>query len=268
MQIALVAGRDFSDRDTVKSPPVAIVNETFVRQFLGGGNAVGKTIRTKAEPHYPETQYEVAGVVKDTKYGGLWDEVPPIAFVPAQQYPERVYFTNVFIRSSSPSAALISAVRQKLNGLYPEMKVEYHEFQAEVQNGIARERMMALLSGFFGALAAILAMIGLYGVISYIFAIRKNEIGIRMAMGATQDNVVGIVLRQTMGLLAVGVGIGLVLAVFTTRAVQALLFGLRPNDPISLIGAALFLAGVALVASLWPAYRATRVDPMKALRYE
>jgi len=148
------------------------------------------------------------------------------------------------------------------------MKVEYHEFQQEVQNGIARERMMALLSGFFGALAAILAMIGLYGVISYIFAIRRNEIGIRMALGATQDNVVAIVLRQTLGLLAVGVGIGLVLAIITTRAVQALLFGLRANDPISLIGAALFLAGVALGASLWPAYRATRVDPMNALRYE
>lgn len=268
MQIPLVAGRDFTDGDTVKSRPVVIVNETFVRRFLPDGNPLGRTIRTNAEPHYPETQYEVAGVVKDTKYGGLWDEVPPIAFVPAQQYPERVYFTNVFIRSSSPPGVLIPSVRQQLSNLYPEMKVEYHEFQTEIQNGIARERMMALLSGFFGALAAILAMIGLYGVISYIFAIRRNEIGIRMALGATQDNVVGIVLRQTLGLLAVGVGIGLVLALFTTRAVQTLLFGLRPNDPISLIGAALFLAGVALAASLWPAYRATRVDPMKALRYE
>jgi predicted permease len=268
MQIPLEAGRDFTDRDTVQSQRVVIVNETFVRQFFGGGNPLGKTIRTNAEPHYPETQYEVAGVVKDTKYGGLWDEVPPIAFVPAQQYPDRVYFTNVFIRSSSPPMALIPAVRQKLSGLFPEMKVQYHEFQEEIQNGIARERMMALLSGFFGALAAILAMIGLYGVISYIFAIRRNEIGIRMALGATQDNVVGIVLRQTLGLLGVGVGIGLVLSIFTTRAVQALLFGLRANDPISLIGAALFLAGVALVASLWPAYRATRVDPMNALRYE
>lgn len=268
MQIPFVAGRDFTDRDTVLSQPVIIVNEMFVRRFLGGEDFRGKTIRSKAEPHYPETQYEIVGVVKDSKYGGLRDEVPPIAFVSAQQYPEKVYLTNVFIRFSASPSAVIAAMQEKLSHLYPEMKVEYHIFQTEIQNGLTRERMMAVLSGFFGVLAALLAMIGLYGVISYIIAMRRNEIGIRMALGATQDNVVGIVVRQTLGLLALGVGIGLLLAVVATRGARALLFGLGPNDPVSLIGASLFLAGVALAASLWPAYRATRVDPMKALRYE
>jgi predicted permease len=268
MQIPIVAGRDFTDRDTTQSPPVAIVNQTFVRQFLGGGNPLGKTIRTQNEPHYPETEYQIVGLVKDTKYGGLRDEIQAEAFAPAQQYPEKYYFTHVFIRFSSTPAAAISAVREKLGPLYPEMKIEYHPFQTEIQNGLVRERLMALLSGFFGALAALLAMIGLYGVISYIIGLRSNEIGIRMALGATRQDVVGIILRQTLVLLALGVGIGLLLTVAATSGARSLLYGLRPTDPLSLIGAALFLAVVALAASFWPAYRATRSDPMKALRYE
>jgi predicted permease len=268
MQIPFVAGRDFTARDTAQSQPVAIVNETFVRQFLGGGNPLGKTIRTTAEPLYPETEYEIVGMVKDSKYGGLRDEIPPEAFAPAQQYPERYYFTNVFIRFSSPPSAAISAIRERLIQLYPEMRVEYHLFQTEVQNGLVRERLMALLSGFFGALAALLAMIGLYGVISYIIAMRRNEIGIRMALGASRQNVMGIVLRQTLALLLLGVGIGMLLAVAATSGARTLLYGLSPSDPLSLLGAAFFLALVALAASFWPAYRATRYDPMNALRYE
>jgi len=268
MQIPFVTGRDFTDQDTTQSPPVAIVNQTFVRQFLGGGNPLGKTIRTQSQPHYPETEYQIVGLVKDTKYGGLRDEIQAEAFVPAQQYPEKYYFTNAFIRFRSPPAAAISAVREKLGPLYPEMKIEYHLFQTEIENGLVRERLMALLSGFFGVLAALLAMIGLYGVISYIIALRRNEIGIRMALGATRRDVVGIILRQTLILLALGIGIGLLLTVAATSGARSLLYGLRPTDPLSLIGAALFLAVVALAASFWPAYRATRCDPMKALRYE
>jgi putative ABC transport system permease protein len=268
MQIPFVAGRDFTDRDTNQSPPVAIVNNTFVRQVLGGGNPLGKTIRTLAEPHYPETEYQIVGMVKDTKYGGLRDEITPEAFAPTQQDPEKYYYTSVFIRFSPPPAGAISALREKLGPLYPEVKMEYHVFQTDIQNGLVRERLMALLSGFFGALAALLAMIGLYGVISYIIAMRRNEIGIRMALGASRQNVVGIVLRQTLGLLALGIGIGLLLTVAATSGARSLLYGLRPTDPVSLIGAALFLAVVALAASFWPAYRATRSDPMKALRYE
>ncbi len=268
LQIPFIAGRDFTPRDIAQSQPVVIVNETFVRQFLGGTNPLGKTIRTNAEPHYPETEYEIVGMVKDTKYGGLRDEIPPEAFVPAQQFPDNNYYTNMFIRFSSPPSALISAIRDKTGQLYPTMRMEYHVFQTEIQNGLVRERLMAMLSGFFGALAALLAMIGLYGVISYIVAMRRNEIGIRMALGATRRDVIGIVLRQTLGLLALGVGIGLLLALAATSGARSLLYGLRPSDPVSLIGAALFLTVIALLASFWPAYRATRHDPMKALRYE
>jgi predicted permease len=268
LQIPFVGGRDFTARDTAQSPSVVIVNETFVRQFFGKANPLGKTIRTEAEPHYPETELEIVGIVKDTKYGGLRDEIPPEAFVPAEQYPEKYYFTNIFVRFSSAPSAVISATRDKFSQLYPEMKVEYHLFQSEIQNGLVRERMMAMLSGFFGALAAFLAMIGLYGVISYTIAMRRNEIGIRMALGATRQEVIRIVLRRTLGLLALGVGIGALLAVAVTTSARTLLYGLEPSDPLSLLGAAAFLAVVALAASFWPAYRATRHDPMKALRYE
>jgi predicted permease len=268
MQIPFLAGRDFTDRDTTESPSVAIVNETFVRQFFGSENPQGKTIRTRAEPHYPENEYEIVGVVKDAKYGGLREEIPAEVFVPARQYPEKIYLTNVFIRFSAAPSVAISAVREKLTPLYPEMKIEYHLFQSEIQNGLVRERLMALLSGFFGALAALLAMIGIYGVISYIIAMRRNEIGIRMALGASRQDVIGIVLRQMLLLLTLGVVLGLLLAIVATSGARSLLYGLGPTDPLSLVGAAIFLAVVALAASFWPAYRATRHDPMKALRYE
>ena len=268
LRIPLLAGRDFTEQDTAHSQHVAIVNETFVRLFFGAANALGKTFRTSSELHFPEEEYQIVGVVKDTKYADLRDAVPPVCFAPAPQFPESWYWTAIFIRSSAPPSQLIPAVREKLTRLYPEMKEDYSMFQAGIQQGLVRERMMAVLSGFFGVLAALLAMVGLYGVISYILAMRRNEIGIRMALGASRENVIAAVVRQTIGLLFLGIIIGLVLSFGATRGAQALLFGLRPNDPPSLIGAALFLSAVALLASLLPAYRATRVDPMKALRYD
>ena len=268
MQTPLIAGHDFNDRDTAQSPPVAIVNEEFVGRFLGGTNPVGKTLRTIAEPNYPETQYEIVGVVKDTKYAGLREAIPPMCFAPAQQFPDKWYWTVLFIRSSAPPAGVIAAVREKLNEIHPEMGMEFHLFETDIQNGLMRERMMALLSGFFGALAALLTMVGLYGVISYIIAMRRNEIGIRMALGASRLKVIGIILRQTLGLLAIGVALGILLALAATRGAGSLLFGLGPDDPLTLAGAAVFLLAVALLASFVPAHRASRLEPMNALRYE
>jgi ABC-type antimicrobial peptide transport system permease subunit len=137
-----------------------------------------------------------------------------------------------------------------------------------IHDGLVQERLMATLSGFFGLLAALLAMIGLYGVISYIVVTRRNEIGIRMALGASRGNVVGIILRQTLLMLALGVAIGVVLALGATQGAGTLLFGLQPNDPLTFVGASALLIAIALVASYLPAYRASRLDPMNALRYE
>jgi len=270
MDIPLLAGRDFDDRDTRTSPPVAVVNEAFVQRFLGGVDALGKVFRSNEEPNYPEATYQIVGVIRDTKYEELRDPTPPMVFVPASQFPARAkdYFLFIIIRSSSAASALIPAIREKLSEVNPEISVDFQIFQTQIQNGLARERMMALLSAFFGALAALLAMIGLYGVISYIVAMRKNEIGIRMALGASRQTIIGVILRQTAFLLATGVTLGVVLALAATRGAASLLFGLQPNDPLALISAAGFLIVVALVASYVPAWRASRLDPSIALRYE
>ena len=268
MRIPVLSGRAFNDRDTTTSPHVAVVNEAFTRKYLPGVSPIGKTFRTNAENNYPDTEYEVVGIVKDTKYDDLREPTPPVTYAPADQFPDVGPRVALFTRFSSPPSAAIAAMKGKLNGISPAIKLDFHVFQTEIENGLNRERLMAMLSGFFGALAALLAMIGLYGLISYIVATRKNEIGIRMALGAHRRDVIGIVLRQTLTLLGVGLGAGLVLAMAAGRFADSLLFGLRSNDPLTLLGAAGLLVFVALIASYVPAYRASRVDPMHALRYE
>ena len=270
MEIALLAGRDFDDRDTRTSPRVVIVNETFVRKYLNGTDAIGKILRTNAEPNYPEATYQIVGVIRDTKYEELRETTPPMAFAPADQFPARAQdaYLFIFTRSSTPPSALIPAIREKLSEVNPEIRTDFHVFEAEIQNGLQRERLMAVLSGFFGVLAALLAMVGLYGVISYIVATRKNEIGIRMALGASRRNIIGVILGQTLYLLALGVTLGVVLALAATRGAASLLFGLGHNDPLTFIVATGFLVAIALIASYVPARRASRLAPMIALRYE
>ncbi len=268
MQIPLLTGRWFNDRDTQTSPHVAVVNEAFTRRYLAGISAIGKTIRTSAESGYPETEYEIIGVVKDTKYTDLREPTPPMVFAPADQFPDVRPWAVLLTRFSSSPSVAITAVREKISQISPAIRTEFHVFQTDIENGLNRERLMAVLSGFFGALAALLAMIGLYGVISYIVATRKNEIGIRMALGASPGSVVLMIVRQTLALLGVGVGAGLVLAIAAAKGANSLLYGLEANDPLTLFSAAGFLAAVALVASYIPAYRASRADPMNALRYE
>jgi predicted permease len=269
LQIPFVAGRDFNERDLTTSPHVAVVSETFVRKFLSGADPIGKLIRTAPEPYYPAATYEIVGVVKDTKYAGLREgATPPEAYAPASQCPDQRWWTSVVIRSSAPASTMMSALRAKLGEANPALSIQTQVLQQTIEDGLVRERMMALLSGFFGALAALLATIGLYGVISYIIATRKNEIGIRMALGASRGQIVGDVIRQTLRLLAFGVAAGVLLSLVASRGAGSLLFGLRASDPLSLVGAGAFLVAVALVASYIPARQASRIDPMIALRYE
>ena len=268
MQISLLTGRGFNDRDTQTSPHVAVVNEAFTRRYLAGMSAIGKTMRTNAESRYPETEYEIVGVVKDTKYTDLREPTPPMVFAPANQFPDARPWAVLLTRFSSSPSVAITAMKEKISQISPAIKTEFHVFQTDIENGLNRERLMAVLSGFFGALAALLAMIGLYGVISYMVAMRKNEIGIRMALGASPGSVVRMIVWQTLALLGVGVGAGLVLAIAAAKGANSLLYGLQANDALTLFSAAGFLATVALAASYIPAYRASRVDPMNALRYE
>src|SRR5579864_2513626 len=268
MGIPIIRGRSLTRQDTATSQRVALVNETFVRRYLSGADPIGQTLRTSPEPDYPATVYEIVGVISDTKYNDLRGQTPPMTFAPASQFPGQGPWTSIMIRSNLSSAEVAAAAKRLIAERHPDVVTQFSDFQSEIRDGLVEERLMATLSGFFGLLAVLLAVVGLYGVISYIVAMRKNEIGIRMAVGATRGNVIGIIVRQTLVLLALGVGIGVVLALAAVRSAASLLFGLQPNDPLTFAGVSALLITIALIASFLPARRASRVDPMVALRYE
>jgi len=270
MGIPLLKGRDFNQNDTAMSPRVAVVNQTFVHQALGGADPIGKTLRTKPEPGYPSTAYEIVGVIPDTQYNDLRGETPPMAFVPASQYPtpEQWPWCYIMIHSNVTPAVLMTEVKRQLAEKHPEVVMELSDLQARIRDGLVRERLMALLSGFFGFLAALVTMVGLYGVISYIVVRRRNEIGIRMALGAQRGQVAGMVMREAGRMLAIGIAAGAALALMAGRGASSLLFGLKPYDPFTLVAAAALLAAIAALATFVPAHRAAGVDPMVALRWE
>ena len=268
MGIPLLSGRDFTDNDSASSGRVAVVNKTFVSRLLGGADPIGMTMRTEAEPNYPATVYEIVGVIPDTKYNDIRGESPPMVFAPASQCPAAGPWTAMLIHSSTTPATTIASVRALFAEKHPEIAIELDDFQAQIRSGLVRERLMAVLSGFFGVLAALLATVGLYGVISYIAAMRQKEIGIRMALGAQRSQVVGLVMRQASLMLITGVVIGLGLALLAGSSASSLLFGLKPYDPLTLGGAVLLLTVIAACASFVPARRAAGLDPMIALRHE
>jgi predicted permease len=262
----ILAGRDFNRNDAETAPRVAIVNQRFVRRFLGGADPIGKTFRTLPEPNYPETEYQIVGVIKDTRYQDLRQEMPPISYVPATQYTDKGPWSIMYVRSSMSLSTLGSAIRRRLSESHPEITVEFRPFQAQVEEVLVLERLMAALSGFFGALAALLATIGLYGVIAYIAVRRRNEIGIRMALGASRSQVLSLVLREAALVVATGMGIGAVCSLALGHTAASLLFGLEAYDPLTFLAAAALLAAAAAFGSYLPARRAARMDPMTALR--
>jgi predicted permease len=268
MDIPVLKGRGFTREDTASSPHVAVVNDTFVRRFLPGVNPIGQTVRTEAEPSYPSTVYEIVGILSDTRYNNLRGETPPMTFAPATQFPNAGPWTTMVIYSNVPSRTISAAAKRKLAENHPDVLTEFFDFQKAIREGLLQERLMATLSGFFGALAGLLTMIGVYGVISYMVVTRRNEIGIRMALGASRSKVVLLVLRQTLISLSVGVVIGFLLALLATRGAATLLYGLQPNDALTYTAAIALLILVALAGSLLPARSAASVDPMEALRYE
>jgi putative ABC transport system permease protein len=268
MGIPLLAGRYFNDRDTATSPKVAIVNEAFARRLLNATDAIGKTFRTVTEPNYPETLYQIVGVAKNTKYNQLKDEFKPITFVPAAQSPSGYALGTILIRSNAPLAGLTSAVKRAVGEVSPDISIDFRVFKNMIRERLLPEQLMAMLSGFFGLLAAVLATVGLYGVMSYMVARRQNEIGIRMALGADRMGVMRLVLGEAATLLAVGLAVGTALALAAGTAARSMLFGLQPYDPLTLTMALVLLAVVALGASYLPAHRAARLDPMAALRDE
>jgi putative ABC transport system permease protein len=264
----LVAGRDFDPAvDTPASPRVAIVNQTLAAMF-DGGQAVGGRFKMEATPSQPPTEYLVVGVVADSKYTSLRDEPAPLAYFPMSQDMRPGRWALVAVRGRLEPAALTASIVRSLGELDPNIVVSFSMLDRVIERTLVRERLMATLSSFFGSIAAALAVIGLYGLIAYTVTRRTNEIGVRMALGASGANIASMVLREAGGLVAIGVAVGLVLAMLTGRFAETLLFGLHPRDPLSVAAAAMVLGGVALLASYLPARTASRIEPTTALRVD
>ena len=269
MGIALIAGRDFDDRDAAAAPKVAIVSESFARVYFGGANPLGRTFQTDVAPGVQRPTYTIVGLARDTKYNDLRQPFAPEFYAPAVQDPQYPLGSlKLVFRSSQPLETVTAAVAALAREENPAIVVDFRTMASQLHDSLLRERLMASLSGFFGGLAALIAAIGLYGVMSYTVARRRNEIGVRIALGADRRQVMRMVMGEAGGLLAAGLAIGVAAALAVTRFASALLFGVTPRDPATLGAAVVGLALVAALASYVPALRASRLEPIEALRDE
>ncbi len=268
LRIPIVAGRDFNNRDTTQSPRVAVVNEAFAKKLGLGANAIGVRFRREATPSSPEEVNEIVGVVKDTKYRHIRRPAGAIAYLSLAQDKDAENSMRVLVRSDLPMDAVEAAIRRTMREVTGGISFDFEGLQDQIRQSLLAERLLATLSGFFGALAVVLAMIGLYGVMSYTVAERTSEIGIRMALGARRTDVTAMILGNAARLLVAGLVLGAGLSLAAASAANALLFGLSPRDPMTLLMATILLAAVALAASYLPARRAAGLDPLASLREE
>jgi predicted permease len=266
----LLEGRDFNNGDTPTSPRVAIVNQAFVKKFLKDGDPIGKTFRIAMEKGEAVPVFQVVGVVKNAVYQNIHEEFQPTAYFPMSQellrYQQRNF--SVITRSREPMGAMINSMKAMSASASPDIDLDFRIFKTQVKDTLLQDELMATLTGFFGLLAGLLAVIGLYGVISYMVAQRRNEIGVRMAMGAQRGDVLKMVLRDAAWMVGIGIVVGVVIAVLASRGAASMLFGLKSYDPITYLACILALALVATLASLVPARRAAQLDPWTALRDE
>ena len=268
MGTPLMSGRDINATDGATSQKVAVINQATARQLFGTANPIGREFRTPEGDH-ESTPFQVIGVVRDSKYRAVRDGASMVVYVPMAQTRagQRQSFT-MEIRTDASPTALIPAVKATMNQLTPSASLEFTTMSERVAQSLARDRLLATLAGFFGGLALLLALIGLYGTMSYNVARRKNEIGIRIALGAARARVVQMVLGEIATIVGAGLVIGGLLAWIATRLVASFLFGLTASDSVTWLAAAGMLLGIALLAGAAPAWRAARMNPMTALREE
>jgi len=266
LQIRLIAGRNFDTRDRADSPRVAIINQAFKDKYLGAGNPLGRQFKIRVGPGQPDPFYEVVGVVANTKYRNLREQLGPQMFFPATQETDPSPFQTVILRTDGSVEDLRVAVGNAIKTVNPALIVDYTVMSTQVGNSLLRERLMAALSSGFAVLAIILAAVGLYGLMAYGVARRRNEIGIRMALGATRRQVVSMVLGETFWVVAIGLSIGTVGAYFAAKSAAALLYGMTGSGVLFLVLGSLVLAVIAGLASVIPASRAARMNPTTALR--
>ncbi len=267
MDVPILAGRDFRMSDSKEAPRVAIVNQKFAKQYFPGGDALGRHIGMGDNPG-TKTDIEIVGIVRDLKYENMRAETPLEVFEPYRQ----MTFVNsmvAYVRTARDPEQTFGAVRRVVSGLDSNLPLfRMKTLEQQKDNSLITERLVASLSIAFGSLATLLAAIGLYGVMAYTVARRTREIGVRMALGAASGDVIWLVMKEVLILVGIGAGIGLPVAWAFTSLVKTQLYGITPNDPLSIALATLGIAFVALMAGYVPALRATRVDPIRALRFE
>jgi len=267
MGIPLVVGRVFGPQDTATSPKAAIINETMAREYFPGGSPLGRHFGIGSNPK-DSGDLEVIGVVKDAKYVDLTEKAQPAAYYPYSQRLEQYYY-DFEVRYSGDPSAIIAEVRRAVGEVDSRLPISYQTTLAErVERSVSSQALVARLSTFFGLLATFLAGIGIYGLMSYAVNRRTNEIGIRMALGAERSSVLWMVMRASLVMVALGFAVGLPLALASGRLISSMLFGLQPSDTVAMAGATTVLLASSALASYLPARRATKVDPMVALRYE
>jgi predicted permease len=266
MRTRLLLGRDFDASDRPGAPRVAIVNEAFARKFFHTMNPLGRRFRTPIGDSL-SAPLTIVGMVENAKYASLREDPSPTVYVAMSQEPPHSDMTAE-LRTRGDPTALVPAVRAAVARVRPQLVVEFSTLSGQIASSISRERLLAVLSAVFGAVALALATLGLYGVMAYAVARRTNEIGVRQALGADRARVVRMVLADVGRVVLAGAVVGVAAAAWIGTLMSSLLFRMRPVDPTVLGAATGLLALVALVAGLVPALRAARIDPLAALRAE
>jgi len=266
--IPLLAGRGFTEADDEKATPVVVVNESFARRFFPRASSLDEVIGKRFSTHGSEGPFkQIAGVARDGKYWGIGEAPTPFVYFPLRQ--SYGTFMTMAVRTDGDPKALAGAIRSKIAELDATLPVyDVKTFTEHLGFSLFPMRIAAMLLASFGLLALVLAGIGIYGVTAYAVSQRTREIGIRMALGAQRSDILKLMLRQGLKLSSIGLGIGLAASFALTRLMEAVLYGISATDALTFAVISLLLAGVALVACFVPARRATKVDPMIALRYE
>jgi predicted permease len=267
MQIPILLGRAIDERDVAGGAKVAVVNEVFVKKYMGGQSPVGRRYRQGRGTN--ATEYEIIGVARNARYHSLKNEIPAVAYNPYTHQPRSLGSLTFELRAAGDPLSLVAAVREIVRQADSRIPVtDIRTQEAAIDQTIGQERTFATLCTAFALLAVAIACVGLYGTMAYSVARRTNELGLRMALGAQRKKLIWMVLREVFAMAAVGLAIGVPVALATTKFVQSFLFDMKPNDPWAIAGAAVVLLLAAVAAGYGPAWRASRIDPWNALRHE